>query len=105
MAGGKVPRFTKMMNTAQYVTMRNEAFHNDGIEPTAINAPDLVLWDTTRCTNWQKELLGKAARFTTITAAISGGSEWVQYRVGFTHLKETTVFPGDFRDKKNSIAF
>ncbi len=45
-----------MLNTEQYLQMRREAFANDGISPTADEAPDLFLWDTTRYTDWQKNL-------------------------------------------------
>ncbi len=50
----QVGRKLTLLNTPQYLEMRREAFKNDGIEPTEDNAPDLLLWDTTRFTDWQK---------------------------------------------------
>ncbi|MGN6416321.1 MAG: TonB-dependent receptor plug domain-containing protein, partial [Pseudobacter sp.] len=54
----KVMRYFKMLNTQQYLEMRREAYRNDGLTPTPTDAPDLLLWDTTRYTDWQKEIYG-----------------------------------------------
>ncbi len=43
-----------MLNTSEYVQMRKEALANDGLAIDSINAPDLVVWDTTRYTNFKK---------------------------------------------------
>ncbi len=93
---GKVTRKIDMMNTQQYLEMRNEALKNDGILPNQSNAPDLVLWDTTRETDWQKELLGGTANFTTITTGLSGGFNTLKYLIRGSYQKETTVLPGTF---------
>ncbi len=60
---GKVSRKMKMLNTQQYLEMRGEALSNDGIIPTIDNAPDLLLWDTTRYIDWQDVLMGNTANF------------------------------------------
>ena len=46
-----------------YRAISREAFRNDQVvNPDAIpddfNAPDLLVWDTTRYTDWQKTLIG-----------------------------------------------
>ncbi len=51
---GQVPRQLDLLDTKQYLEMRREAFRNDHITPTRNNAPDLLVWDTTRYTDWQK---------------------------------------------------
>ena len=43
-----------VLNTQQYVEMRKEALANDGLPLSLSRAPDLVAWDTTRYTDWQK---------------------------------------------------
>lgn len=75
-----VPRHVKMLDTKAYLQMRREAFKNDGIFPTVANAPDLMLWDTTRYTDWQNELL-RAGSNTTINGAVSGGDNWNTFRL------------------------
>lgn len=47
-----------MMHTTDYINMRKEAFTNDNVLPSAGNAPDLVLWDTSRFTDFKKTLIG-----------------------------------------------
>lgn len=100
---GKVGRHVDMMNTQQYVEMRREAFRNDGIVPTATNAPDIMLWDTTRYTDFSKLLIGNTAHITDAQVSLTGGSELTSYLVGANYHRETTVFPGDFADVRSSI--
>jgi len=102
-----------LLNTTQYLQMRNEALRNDLLIPSANPAatspykyaPDLMLWDTTRYTDWQKALIGGTAQYTNINTSISGGTSAIQYFVGGTYHRETTVFPGDFSDQKASVHF
>jgi TonB-dependent starch-binding outer membrane protein SusC len=99
---GKVPHFIKMLNTQQYVQMREEADANDGITPSIDNDPDLLFWDTTRYTNWQKALIGGAAQYTDLQGSVSGGTINTQYYMGGGFHRETLVFPGSFSDLKGS---
>jgi TonB-linked SusC/RagA family outer membrane protein len=106
---GKVTRFAKMMNTRQYLDMRYEAYKNDGIDITTLSPDgsnyDLTLWDTTRNTDWQKKLIGGAAKYTNVNVGISGGTAAIQYLVGATYNRQTTVFPGNFDDKVGGLHF
>ena len=56
---GQAPLRAKWLNTSQYLQMRNGAYSQDGLLPDPGSAPDLLVWDTTRYTNWQKTLVGK----------------------------------------------
>lgn len=100
---GKLSSLMKMLNTRQYLEMRKEAFKNDNVAPTIANAPDLVLWDTTRYTEWQKELIGGTAKFTDVQGALSGGTERLRFLIGGSFQRETTVFPGDFSNKRGTL--
>jgi TonB-dependent starch-binding outer membrane protein SusC len=110
---GKVTRKIDMMNTEQYLEMRNEGMVNDGRKPSSnpaasspfIYAPDLTIWDTTRYTDWQKVLIGGTARYTNISASLSGGTSIMQYRVGANFNRQTTVFPGNSASKGGSVHF
>lgn len=106
---GKVARRVDMMNTRQYLDMRYEALKNDGIDITTLTpgsrTNDLTLWDTTRYTDWQKTLIGGTAQYTNIGVGISGGTAAVQYLIGATYNRQTTVFPGNFDDKMGGLHF
>lgn len=106
---GKLARRVNMLNTRQYLDMRYEAFANDGIDWTkpSVSANDLKLWDTTRYTNWQDELLGGTAKYTNLGASVSGGTTTSRYLISGTYHKETTVFPlpPGFADEKGAVHF
>ncbi len=100
---GELSNKLELLNTKQYLEMRHEAFKNDGIVPTLVNAPDLLLWDTTRYTDWQKVLLGGAANITDLQGSISGGNGSTSFRFGGGYHKETMILPGDFWYKRGTL--
>lgn len=101
---GQVSHFMKMMNTQQYLSMRAEAFANDGITEYPETAYDINgTWDATRSTNWQKEFLGGTAKITNASASVSGGSEQTQFLLSSNYGEETTIFNGDFGYKKTNV--
>jgi TonB-dependent starch-binding outer membrane protein SusC len=106
---GQVATKIDMLNTRQYLDMRYEAFRNDGInwKDPSVSANDLKIWDTTRYTNWQKQLIGGTANYTNVNAVVSGGTSTVRYMIGSAYQKATTVFPfpNDFADVKGSVHF
>ncbi len=102
---GNITRSIPLLNTQEYLQMRKEAFRNDNIEPNNVNAPDLFLWDTTRYTDWTKELIGGTSSINDIQASISGGTDQTQFLLGAGYHRETTVYPGGFADIRPSIHF
>lgn len=97
---GIVTRKIDLLNTEQYLSMRREAFKNDGATPTVVNAPDLLLWDSTNYTDWQDVLLGETMRISNINLSLSGGSSETQFLIRSGYHKETTIMPGDFMSEK-----
>jgi TonB-linked SusC/RagA family outer membrane protein len=102
---GKVGHFMDLLNTPQYLEMRHEAFNNDGQTPNPGNAPDLLVWDTTRYTNWQKVLLGGTAHYNNDQVSLSGGSENTHFLLNASHMDQGTVYPGSFGDNKDAGHF
>lgn len=92
----KVPKRLNLLNTEQYIAMRREAFANDKIAPSVLNAPDLMLWDTTRYTDWQEYLIGGTAHSTNGNVSLSGGSEQTQFHASANYNKQGAVYPGDY---------
>ena len=103
---GKVTRHLDLLNTRQYLDMRYEAYRNDGVTIPAFpifNNYDLTVYDSSRYTDWQKELLGGTARFRSIQASLSGGSMDMQYFLSANVNKETNVSPGKFENTKGNV--
>ncbi len=101
-------RTLKFLNTEQYVTMRREAFANDGFKPSANPndpgyAPDIMIFDTTRYTDFTKLLIGNTAQTFNAGLSVSGGTENTQFLIGGNYHKETTVYPGKFYDAIASL--
>ena len=100
---GRVTQTLDFMNTQQYLQMRREALSNDGVIPTQSNGYDLLVWDTTRYTNWKKLLIGSTSHTNKIQLRLSGGNENNNFSLGSNYYKETTVFPSsDLFDKRLS---
>ncbi len=49
--------------------------------------PDLVLWDTTRYTDWQRELWGKAGMTMDASIGYSGGTPLLKYRIAANYSR------------------
>jgi len=95
----------QMLNTQQYIAMREEAFKNNDIVPTVANAPDLLLWNTHSYTDWQKYLYGGTGEWTNVQAALSGGTDQTTFRLagGYNGSTDITSFSGD--NKRASVSF
>ena len=100
---GKVSRKIDLLDRRSYLDMRYEAFKNDGITPDISNASDLLLWDTLRSTDWQKELIGGTANYQDAQLSVSGGEKNIRYSIGGGFHRETTVYPGDNSDRRISF--
>ncbi|RYZ91090.1 MAG: SusC/RagA family TonB-linked outer membrane protein, partial [Proteobacteria bacterium] len=99
----RVARPAKLLNTTQYLQMRREAFANDGVAPTIANAPDLLVWDTTRYTDWTKELIGGTSRTSNVQATLSGGTRTTRLLFSAGYATETTVFPQQDPARRGSM--
>ncbi len=101
----KVTRHWNMLNTTQYLQMRREAFRNDGITPTIANAPDLLLWDTTRNEDWQKSLWGGTGRVTDVQAGLTGGDGRTVFRIGADYRRQTEILTQSGANQRATLSF
>lgn len=98
---GRVARRIELLNTEEYLEMRREAYANDGVTDYPANAYDINgAWDQNRYTDWQKELIGGTATQNNFQGSVSGGSETTSFLLSGGYTKETTVYPGDYANKK-----
>lgn len=85
----QVPYLPHMLNTQQYLQMRHEAKKNDGLPVTILDYDINGVWDTTRNTNWAKELLGNG-QTTNAQVSVSGGGP-----------NSTFLLSGNYRRQNN----
>lgn len=110
-SGASTPtRTLSMLNTRQYVQTRKEGFRNDGVTPGSNPsdpgyAPDIMLWDTTRYTDFKKLLIGNTAHTTDAQLSLSGGNQLTQFLLSGGYHKETNVFSNSLSDTRASAYF
>lgn len=102
-AFSRVSRTMELLDTPTYVKMRREAFANDNLIPTTATAPDLLIWDTSRNTNWKDYIIGGTAQTLDAQLAVHGGTAQTQFRIGAGYRKETTVFPTDLANHRATV--
>lgn len=100
----KITRYWDMLNTQQYLEMRREAFKNDGITPSVENAPDLMLWDTTRYTNWQKEVWGNTGKEFNATIGFSGGTPQLTHRISANYSTSEAITTTSGKDERMGVS-
>lgn len=98
----------RMMNTEEYLDMRREALANGGLAPnltpsSAGYAPDLLLFDQKKFTDWKRYFLDNSAYNTAVNTSISGGANRTQFRIGAGYNKNTYIFPGDYNDNRANV--
>lgn len=82
-----------LLNSEQYLALRQQAFSNDGVTPSAFNAPDLLNWGNEN-RDFQKILIGNTGHVTEATASVSGGQKNTTFFASGTYRNEGSVFPG-----------
>ncbi|MDX1718594.1 MAG: SusC/RagA family TonB-linked outer membrane protein [Salegentibacter mishustinae] len=100
-----VPNRLDLLNTQEYLAIRQMAFQNDEVQPTQQNAYDLLLWDQDRYTDWQEFLFGGTSQTTNANLVFSGGSDNTSFRVGGSYFTQGTVYPGDYDYNKVTGVF
>ena len=101
---GQITRKLNLLNTQQYVAIRQQAFANDGITEYPSTAFDVNgTWDANRFTDWQEVLTGGTAEIKNLQASVSGGSAQTHFLISANTYTQSTVFPGDFEYKKGGL--
>mgnify|MGYP003635202342 CR=1 FL=1 len=100
---GQIAKKQKLLNTAQYLQMRQQAFQNDGITEYPPYAYDVNgKWSQDRYTDWQEELLGGTAYYQDYQASVSGGNGRTSFLISGAYRNESSVFIEDTSYKRAS---
>ncbi len=94
----KIASYPNLLNLAQYLQIRREAYANDGLTPSKdatsnTYAPDLTVWDGTNSTDWTRLLFGGTGHATDAQVGISGGASNTSFNVSGNYHGESTVLP------------
>src|SRR5690606_3838338 len=99
-----VAKKLNLMNTAQYLQLRRDAFANDGITTYPANAYDVNgKWKQNKYTNWQDQLIGKTAVAQNTQFSMSGGSSQTSYMLSAAHRQDGAVFNNDTSYKRTNF--
>lgn len=103
---GHIANKQKLLNTEQYLRMREQAFTNDGITEYPFYAYDVNgTWDRHRYTDWQEELLGGTAYFQDYQMVASGGTPATSFLLSGGYRNESTISLEDDKYKRaNGLA-
>lgn len=103
----QVGHYVDLLNTQQWLAMRHEAYTNDRDteKMDSKNSPDVLRWDTTRNTDWQKKLIGGIAPVTNAVVNLYGGEENTKFFFSGNFYKEGGVFPKRFDYTRGSGLF
>lgn len=98
----------RMMETEEYLEMRREALSNGNLTPNLTPgneayAPDLLLFEQDKYTDWKNYFLDNTAHNTALNTSISGGANKTQFRIGAGFNRNTYNFPGDYADNRANV--
>lgn len=100
---GKMVNRYDLLNTEQYLKLRQEAYANGGIDIPATAYDVNGTWDPNRYTDWQEVLVGNVAIQNNLQASLQGGSELTNFVLSGGTFRETLVFPGDYANNKYTM--
>ena len=96
------PHFVKLLNTQQYLMMRDEAFANDNATPTASDPDVNGDWNKNSYTDWQRTLLGGTAQTTNAQGTISGGDKNTQFSINGGYRKQGLIYTNSTQNDQNA---
>jgi TonB-linked SusC/RagA family outer membrane protein len=102
---GKLTTRPKLLNLKEWLELESETFRNDSMAiPPSYYAVGGRL-DSTRYTDWSKELLGGTAHITDARLALSGSSQAINYRLIGGYHREASVMNLRGSDRRYLLHF
>lgn len=90
----KVTTLPELLPTKDYLTMRSEAFTNDGKEPQDSDYDINGTWNQSSNRNWLKLLIGNEAYIRDAYVSIAEQKSLTSFRLSSGYHQETLPFPG-----------
>ncbi|NCU05260.1 MAG: SusC/RagA family TonB-linked outer membrane protein [Chitinophagaceae bacterium] len=95
--------FPHLLSVEEYLQLRKEAFVNDNITANSSNAPDLLLWDSSKNTDWARYILGGKSAVSNAQISLSGGSNLLHYRLSGHYRNEAMILPGNQHYQRGGV--
>lgn len=99
----QAPQRIQMLSTSDYLALRQKAIELDN---TTIKATDYDLngtWDPNAQTDWQDELFGGTASFSSTRIALGGGTQNHSFSASASRNDQGSVYQGDNRYSRTSV--
>ncbi len=94
---------SSLLTTPQYRSLREEAIRNDGGTVDAGSAPELFNWDSSRYTNYKRQVMGHTGIMKDVRVDLSGGDTNTIFLISGTYHNEGSVFPGTTSEDRKAI--
>ncbi|MDR0394865.1 MAG: SusC/RagA family TonB-linked outer membrane protein [Tannerella sp.] len=91
MGFSQVNKRMDLLDSEDYLVMRQKALAADGLTPDMTNAYDVLSWGSKYNHNWQDLLLGNTAKVYNGQLSVGGGSENTKFSVGGGYYRTGTV--------------
>jgi TonB-linked SusC/RagA family outer membrane protein len=95
-------RMSPLLNTAQFLQVRREAIRNDSAWGYPSSFPELD-WDTSRYTNFQRQVVGKTTGDWNGRVELTGGGANSYFLLSATAHEQSTPFMGESRDSRRYV--
>lgn len=95
-----VPNKLDLLDTKEYLQLRQQAFANDQVDLDEYNAYDLLLWDQNRNTDWQDYFLGGTADITDVNISAQGGNDKTNFRLNGSFHEQGTIYLTNLKYQK-----
>lgn len=98
----------KLLSIEDYLAIRREAFKNDGRIPSlspgsTLYAPDILVWDTSKTTNWGKYLFDNTAKSSSIQLSLRAATGNTSFSTSLNYLNEDNILRGDNKYDKMGL--
>lgn len=98
-----IPRKLDLLSTEEYLAVRREALRNDGVQPDIYNAPDLMLWDQNKYTDWQDHFFTPGEQIS-VNAGVSGGIAQTSYGLTANYHSQQELMNEGAKNIRGSFA-
>ncbi len=102
----KLPKTLDVMNPYEFVTYQYERSRGNATDSTSFVNNYGTTWDTLKnyqsvpFTDWQEEMFGRKAKFSTHNVNMTGGNAATQFNIGLTSNKEEGILLNTGYDRK-----